>query len=231
MKVIKFNDPLELAREKQVTIAVNGNVYHIMCTPENLEELVLGFLISEGLASSSDEIKIYDASFSSTDTIVVELKEATPILKLRSSGCIGVFREKEKLSRIVAEENFNLDEIRESLDYLEIEEYRMTRGYHIAALIDKKGLVARAHDVGRHNAVDKAIGMGIKKRVNFRRTFLLISGRISQGMTLKCVRTGIPLLVSKAAILDSAIDVCLKTGLSAVSFVTGIAVKGDALSI
>ena len=73
--------------------------------------------------------------------------------------------------------------------------------------------------------------MGVKEKVDFSRVFLLVSGRISQGMVAKCVRCRIPLLVSKAAILDSAIDKCFETGLSAVSFATGIAVKGEALTV
>lgn len=73
--------------------------------------------------------------------------------------------------------------------------------------------------------------MGIEKNINFGTVFLLVSGRISEGMVAKCVRCRIPLLVSKAAILDSAIMKCIETGLSAVSFTTGIVVKGEALTI
>ena len=87
-----------------------------------------------------------------------------------------------------------------------------------------------APGVKPYRRIDKTIGMAIGKDINFGRVFLLVSGRISEGMVAKCVRCRIPLLVSKAAILDSAIGKCIETGLSAVSFTTGIAVVGKALT-
>lgn len=78
--------------------------------------------------------------------------------------------------------------------------------------------------------MDKAIGLGLKSGVRFGSHFLLISGRISEGMAVKCIRAGLPLVVSRAAILDSAIRLCRSSGLSAISFMTDLAVKGAALS-
>ena len=69
------------------------------------------------------------------------------------------------------------------------------------------------------------------KGIDLSRTFLLLSGRISRGIAMKCVRSGIPLVVSKAAILDSAIKVCEKSGLAAVSFATNVVVKGEAIDV
>lgn len=219
----ELGNSLELAREDQIILVINDILHNIMCTPEKIEELVSGFLISEGFASNLNEIEI-NACFKDSKTFLIKINEDVPNTTLRSSGCIGVFRENEELPEVTAEERFNLDEARGSLQYLDVEEYKRTRGYHIAALVDKKGLITRAHDVGRHNAVDKVIGTGLENGINFKKVFLLTSGRISRGMALKCVRTGIPLIVSKAAILDSAIDVCLKTGLTAISFATNVAV-------
>jgi len=95
--------------------------------------------------------------------------------------------------------------------------------------VGKDGVVSRMYDVGRHNAVDKAIGSALLKGAELSKTFLLLSGRISRGMAMKCARVGIPLIASKAAILDSAIEVCEKSGIAAVSFATNIAVEGEAL--
>ncbi len=226
MEVVPISETLEIAKEKQIMLVINCTATHMMCTPENLEELALGFLVSEGLVSPSESIDVRVDG----DTIFVKA-DIDPVFKLRSSGCVGVLREKEELPKVFAEEKFSIDEARNSLVYLETEEYKRTRAYHTAALVGKEGMIVRAYDVGRHNAIDKAIGMGIKRGVNFRKVFLLISGRISQGIVAKCVRAGIPLVVSKAAILDSAIETCKLTGLSAVSFATGIVVKGDAITL
>jgi FdhD protein len=210
-----------------IRIIAGEVVFNISCTPVNLEELATGFLISEGLVKDYNvEVEVRD------DVIAVKTPvEKSGEFQLRSSGSPGVFRLADDLPKVKANEKFSVEECRDSLKYLDTEEYRRTRGYHTAALVSKMRMVARAYDVGRHNAIDKAIGIGVRKNVDFTRIFLLVSGRISQGMVAKCVRCGIPLLVSKAAILDSAIEKCKETGLSAISFATGIALKGEALII
>jgi len=228
-RIIKLGETLELAKEEQITLIINGEGYHIMCTPEHINELILGFLISEGFASDLKEIKFSNSTCLKSRIFVVDVSQSLLPITLRSSGCIGVLRKGEKLPKIAAREKFSMDEIRNSLDYLEIEEYRKTRGYHVAALVGKGGLIFRAYDVGRHNAVDKVIGMAVKNDVDFSKTFLVISGRISRGMALKCARVGIPLIVSRAAILDSAIEVCIETGLSAISFATNVVVNDEIL--
>ncbi len=234
MDIVEFNEKLEIPHEALITIVAGELSFNISCTPYNLEEMVTGFLLSEGLVEGQD---LMDRGFQDLNielkgnTIYVSIPVTTEQLSLRSSGSPGIFRAGDGLPHVSGEERFTLDECRNSLQYLEAEEYKKTRGYHIAALVDKEGMVVRAYDVGRHNAIDKAIGMGVKKNVELRKVFLLVSGRISQGMVAKCVRVGIPLLVSKAAILDSAIERCKETGLSAVSFATGIAIRGEALAV
>lgn len=226
MEIIEFDDKLEIPQEARVTIVAGELSFNISCTPESLEEMVIGFFISEGLAKEYN----FDVELTG-DTVYIDAPVTAQELNLRSSGSPGIFRAENRLPQIVAEVNYTLEECRNALRYLEVEEYKRTRGYHIAALVDKEGLVVRSYDVGRHNAIDKVIGAGIKKNVDLGKVFLMISGRISQGMVAKCVRVGIPLLVSKAAILDSAIEKCKETGLSAVSFATGIAIRGEALTV
>ncbi|MFP3909879.1 MAG: formate dehydrogenase accessory sulfurtransferase FdhD [Archaeoglobaceae archaeon] len=226
MDIIEFDDKLEIPRETLITIVAGDLSFNISCTPQDLEEMVIGFFLSEGLVENYDfNIEI------ESDTIHVDVPVAPQELSLRSSGSPGIYRAGDKLPQVSAKVEFTLEECRNSLQHLEAEEYKKTRGYHIAALVDKGGMLVRAYDVGRHNAIDKVIGMGVKKNIEFGKVFLLVSGRISQGMVGKCVRIGIPLLVSKAAILDSAIEKCNETGLSAVSFATGIAIRGEALKV
>ncbi|AEA47323.1 formate dehydrogenase accessory sulfurtransferase FdhD [Archaeoglobus veneficus] len=223
MEIKKLGDTLEIAVERNLRVTVNDISFGMACTPSNIEELILGFMVTEGIANP-DGVKV---TINGENVEVIIEDDAK--VKITSSGSIGI--EEGELKRVNAGEKFGIDELKSALEYLEVEEYKRTRGYHIAAVVSKKGLEARAYDVGRHNAVDKAVGMCIKKGIALDRTFLLISGRISRGIAAKCVRAGIPLIVSKAAILDSAIELCRLTGLSAVSFATNIAVKGDALEI
>jgi FdhD protein len=227
MRIVNIGRPMKLAMEKEITLYINGLPSHLMATPFDLEELALGFIVSEGLVRREDWRKANVAVEGSS--IHVDVDANSFVLELRSSGCVGVFMEGEILPKVRASESFSLDELRDALKLIEIEEYRETRGYHSAAIVGKKGLIARAMDVGRHNAVDKVIGMGLKAEVDFSGVFLILSGRISRGIAAKAARAGIPLVASKASILDSAIDVARKSGLSIVSFASNVAVKGEAL--
>ena len=224
MKLLPLTRSLKLAREEQIVFIFNGSVSRIMCTPENLEELAIGFLISEGVVkNASNGIRVYAEG----DVVVAEYDGEPVSFKMHSSGCAGIYTDDADLPSVKASERWSIQEIEGMLHLLETAEYRETRGYHSAFVIGKEGVVARGIDVGRHNAVDKAIGAAYLKKTDFSRTYLLLSGRISKGIALKCVRAGIPLVASKAAILDSAIEVCKRSGLSAVSFASGVAVAGE----
>ena len=229
MEIVEIGKPMKLAKEREITLYINGLPSHLMVTPFDLEELALGFIVSEGLVRREDWQKanvIVDGN-----SIHVDVDTSSFILELRSSGCVGVFREGEILPKVEVSESYSLDELRKALKLIEIDEYRETRGYHSAAIVGKEGMIARAIDVGRHNAVDKVIGMGLKRRIEPSKVFLILSGRISRGIAAKAARAGIPLIASKASILDSAIEVARKSGLSIVSFASNIAVKGEALKI
>jgi formate dehydrogenase accessory protein FdhD len=75
--------------------------------------------------------------------------------------------------------------------------------------------------VGRHNAVDKAIGIGALNETGFKECFLTLSGRLTGDMVLKAARVGVPVVASLAAALDSGIAVAEKADLTLVGFVRG----------
>ncbi len=209
--------PLEIAVEEEVEFVINGKIYRKFCTPSMLKELVIGFLVSEGIIGSLGDLKLEICG----KRIVVEIPNISEL-----DLCLSGFSRNLR-PRIRNNKKFKLDELKKHLQLLEIEEYRRTRGYHVSAIV-LEDRYYRAYDVGRHNAVDKAIGMALLQSVDLSNSFILISGRISKEIALKCANAGIPLLVSKAAILSSAIEFCKESGLSAVSFATNIAI-GDAI--
>lgn len=214
-ELMKFiGDPLEIAEEREITLVINGKTYRLACTPKMLKELAIGFTISEGLAKNVEGLKVEVSG----NVVVVETDK-----EIGTSGCVAKGFE----GRIESKVKFRVDELRKFLGLLDIEEYKRTRGYHVALIVERDRFF-RAYDVGRHNAVDKAIGIALLNGANLSESFLLLSGRISLGIATKCLNAGIPLVVSKAAIFDSAIEFCERTGLSAVSFATNVAV-GNAI--
>lgn len=71
-------------------------------------------------------------------------------------------------------------------------------------------------DVGRHNAVDKALGRGLLDRVDFSRSVILTSGRIAADMIQKAARAGVPILVSRSIPTTEAYAIALEVGITLV---------------
>jgi FdhD protein len=102
------------------------------------------------------------------------------------------------------------------------ETFRRTGGTHAAAICGIDGsFLTFAEDVGRHNAVDKVIGMAALNDIDFGRCFLALSGRLSSEIVLKAARVGLPIVASLAAAIDSGIKIADEVNLTLVGFVRG----------
>jgi len=82
-------------------------------------------------------------------------------------------------------------------------------------------IVALAEDVGRHNAVDKVIGIAAINELNFEDLFLASTGRLSGDIVFKAAKLGIPIVASLGAALDSGVQMAKKANLTLAGFVRG----------
>jgi FdhD protein len=100
--------------------------------------------------------------------------------------------------------------------------FRETGGLHDSAIYAADGsIVAFAEDVGRHNTVDKVIGMAALKEADFNRCFMIITGRVPGDMIYKAAKAGIPIVASMAAVLSSGVTSAEKANITLVGFVRG----------
>jgi FdhD protein len=98
--------------------------------------------------------------------------------------------------------------------------FGQTGGLHGAGIFDLEGsLLCAREDVGRHNAVDKAIGTMFRQgRVPLSEAILLVSGRASFEIVQKAVAAGIPIVAAVSAPSSLAIDLARPSGVALVGF-------------
>jgi len=223
-----------VAEEKPLNIFLNKAYYAtIFCSPSNLKELAIGHMLSEGILKSFEEIEEVnlknDACYvkiKSNINIEKRLKLSKHFSRIITSACgsSSAYQYSGKIPKIKSNLKVKAETILNSVKNLNFiaETFRKTGGVHAAAIYKSNGeLVAFAEDVGRHNAVDKAIGMAALNKTDFSACFLALSGRLTSDMVLKAGRIGLPIVASLAAALDPGIAIAKDIGLTLIGFVRG----------
>lgn len=224
----------QVAREAFLTIFLNGvEIATLSCTPTAWDYLAVGFLFAEGLLESADDLLTVEVDpekgfvqVESTRSERLEtLQTLAPVL---SSGCgRGVtFRHHRGflgLPRVESKFTLASGQIRALVKGLEqqAELFRQTGAVHSAALGSPAGLLLVHEDLGRHNAVDKVLGECLLRRISTEDKVLLSSGRLTSEIVLKAVRHRVPILVSRCAVTDVAIQYARSLGLTLIGFVRG----------
>jgi len=224
-----------VAEEKPLHIFLNRTYYPtIFCSPSNLKELAVGHLLSEGIVTSVEEIDeihmkvegVCRVKLKADIDLKKRLKFLTPFSRVILSACgsSSPYKYSGKLPKITSNLKVKAEVILNGVSRLNsiAETFRKTGGVHAAAVCKSDGnLVASAEDVGRHNAVDKAIGIGALNETNFGECFLALSGRLTGDIVLKAARVGLPIVASLAAALDSGISLAKEADLTLIGFVRG----------
>ncbi|HHY90956.1 MAG TPA: formate dehydrogenase accessory sulfurtransferase FdhD, partial [Clostridiales bacterium] len=96
-----------------------------------------------------------------------------------------------------------------------------TGGAHSTGLAEGKEILLFHEDVGRHNALDKVIGESFMKGMVLKDKMIITSGRISSEMLIKCAKRGIPIVISRAAPMDLALQLGEKIGMTIIGFARG----------
>lgn len=221
-----------VAIEAPVNIFVNDHyVITLLATPEFQKELVLGWLFDEGVFQSLDELKKVVVRQDSVNVMTVhpveeERLHAVSVSKLLTTACGLSAREFLNTIRgagkLLVESDYQVKaaKVIEMVRRLnESRLFRATGGVHAAALFEEERFVALAEDVGRHNAIDKVVGIGIQSRVDFSNSVLVSTGRQPADMVLKAARMGIPVIASRAAPIRSGIIAAEKAGVTLACFV------------
>jgi len=216
----------QLAQEALVRLFVNGQLFtHILCTPTNLKEFAIGWLLGQGIINRFEDILSLVVCDEMTD-IIVHLGTQTSDFEKRfkpieAPGCgggqINSLHYFESIKQVDSDLTLPVGECRKALSamFRQLDDAGQGTGIHCAAVFDHCEHLGMTlgYDVGRHNAVDKAIGAAILRSFSFAASILTTSGRISSDMILKAALAGIPIVVSQRSVTTLASELAEKASI------------------
>lgn len=225
-----------VVEEWPVWLEVNGEpAVTWMCTPDQLEELAVGWLHGEGYISSLDDLQQLrpcapDLGFWADvrPERVAQVKGENR-KRVLASGCGAVatmLADPHTLGAAVpARHEPPAPETLRTLFkqlFASGARYNETGGIHAAALTDGSTLLFHAEDIGRHNAVDKVIGAAVLARTPIVDRGLLVTGRISAELAFKASRAGLAWVATPSVPSTLAVTIAERSGMTLV----GRAVSG-----
>ncbi|AXE31147.1 formate dehydrogenase accessory sulfurtransferase FdhD [Chromobacterium phragmitis] len=227
-----------VAEETPVALVFNGISHAVMmATPQHLEQLAVGFALSEGIVARREEIFDVEAGFVCGGTEVrleiaqsafLEMKRRRRALAGRTGcGVCGV----ESLAML----DLAPEPIRKPAEPATPRAAAIARAAaelpghqrlmqatgcaHAAAWCGRDGEVRMAfEDVGRHNALDKLIGWLSLDDISVGDGFVFLSSRASYELVRKAARVNIPMLATISAPTALAVEIARRAGVTLASF-------------
>lgn len=231
---------LGLIVEEPLSIRIEGNPYSVvMRTPGDEIAHTAGFCLAEGLVDHPEEIVTIGfceenetnvATVTLTDerrSSIAGLLERKGFVSQTSCGICGkeiIADIRQILVPSKEDSVFETERLMECIETLSSSQplYEKTRGAHAAIIFDKNMTrMASAEDVGRHNALDKAIGkVFMEKRIKDA-SLGIMSSRLSYELVQKAARAGLEMLVGISMPTALAVDLADSVNMSLASTKNG----------
>ena len=223
---LTIEEPLEICIGRKIVATT-------MRTPGHDEELAAGFLVSEAIVREREEIA--NISSDRDNRVIIDLKDGVK-LKLDSMKRFGTISSScglcGKTSIDAIGQNFpaiTSKEIRVDIETLlslpeklrnAQSDFARTGGIHAAGIFDVNGELKVAHeDIGRHNALDKAIGRAFfDGSLPLDRHLLVVSGRASFEIMQKALAAGIPFVSAVSAPSTLAVEFARESNQTLIGF-------------
>ncbi|RNA67928.1 formate dehydrogenase accessory sulfurtransferase FdhD [Alteribacter keqinensis] len=223
-----------IATETALTVRVNNEEFATMvCTPSHMEELVTGFLASEGLIRLPEDIESLTVDTGKGYAYVTlknkKISSADFVTKRVIGSCCGKSRQfyfhndVQTAKTVTTKTTITPEQVISLMKKMQegSSDFQKTGGLHNTALCTTEDILLSRSDIGRHNALDKIYGHCLANRITLKDKVIAFSGRISSEVLLKVSKIGAGILISKSAPTSLAIDLAEDLGITAVGFVRG----------
>ena len=198
----------QIAAEHRMAVYINERLaMRLTCTPQHLDELVLGRMLTEGMIRRMEDVQQIYICEKGLRAKVTLLADASR--RLTETGI-------ETVNTCCTDNRTYLSDSAESIPMVTplpwesawlqgmAEKtrggqslYESTHASHACCLFREGQLLCCREDIGRHNALDKVIGWALITGTDVIRCTLFTTGRMPADMVIKAIRAGIPLLASK----------------------------------
>ncbi|MBS1752963.1 MAG: formate dehydrogenase accessory sulfurtransferase FdhD [Ferruginibacter sp.] len=233
-------EPLEIKLEySTATGRMQKNIAITMRTPGNDEDLAAGFLFTEGVIKNKADIESIKQSSADDNSLLVILKEdikpqiANAVRNFYSTSSCGICGKAsiEAIQMVSAyatiKNNFSIttDLIYNLPSKVKKQQsvFEDTGGIHAAALFNNNGdILLLKEDVGRHNALDKAIGhFFLADKLPLNNCILFLSGRAGFELLQKAAMAGIKMIVAIGAPSSLAVELAQENDITLIGFLRG----------
>ena len=229
-----------LVREEPLLLQFAGRDLLTMRTPGADEDLALGFLLSEGLISSADKVTGFRFERGDPEALRADVLQIELASDLRHEVQSRLNRTHEIRSSCGVCGMTDADAILEELPPLLPGTVRVTKAQVKEAVARARALqptflatgachgavlfaedldvLGQGEDVGRHNALDKALGQVARAGHDPARSFAVLSGRAGYDLVVKCLRLRVPLIAAVGAPSVLGHDLCHAAGATLLGF-------------
>lgn len=222
-----------IIKEQRIALYLNGKkLLSTMSLPKEQDAHAVGFLMSEGVIESIDDIthlsiakdgfSVYVEAKINEENINNLFHEKT----LTSGCCVGVsanFEGKIIEKFISTDLHLSKERLWELIENFErnTDLFEKTGCVHKAILVFEDGSELASEDVGRHNAIDKVVGKARLKGIDTSRAILVVSGRLSMEMVIKAAMHNIAIVISRSATTELGVKSAQLLGVTLVGFARG----------
>ena len=240
---VETNDQLAIEEPLEIQLRLGGagsqsqtSISVTMRTPGNDEELAIGFLFTENIIQTINQVADVKTASNGENTVLVTLREnEKPRLQkternfYMTSSCgvcgkssIDAIKTTSVYQHTSADIQLEAEVFYSLQDSLKKQQpaFESTGGLHASALFDLQGnFIMLREDVGRHNALDKVVGAALlANKLPLNNTILLLSGRSSFELIQKASMAGIKIVAAIGAPSSLAVQLAKEFDITLIGF-------------